>query len=562
MAERLRLGRRSKKARIPQTQEEKSAPLYVPPSTGHIDLQAVRRLMNEPTRRRFDVVLAAITAGAPPPSTMSARRGNIHADDCQRLCEGGVVRRADLTKPTRGVGIGFTVVEEKDGALRRRFIFWDPESNKWYQAEVGSEIRLGHVSDALRDVYHDVGTIRDGEGGFLGVRLPEEASPAYRFYDNQGDLWEMACLPVGISGAPELCQLIFGTIAGHPEYAAKQHVLHTTKPAAIRVHIDDIGVRHHRDDTVLVERFFAERSRLTGVRFKSSGVTGSPHYIFLGLLWDHDAKAIGLSDKLLRKLAEAKRLILEETLTYADLESLSGRLIYADCALGQLLAYRYFTMKAIRHVLRAADVAGAVCVMPEHLQRALLLWIDALSVKRMFPVRPLGNRQTAWLFTDASLKGWGAVLVTSAGKVFVIGKSWTLEHKSGDISYLEALAVSRATVTLAPTLRAEEVATLHVIVDNTSVEAAVRRGIARSPTVNWALLGGLLELKELSIGVTIRYIKSGDNPADCVSRGAPVNLDRLSVVVDRIRRQGGREARGFLPSTVTQSAKKNVIALG
>jgi hypothetical protein len=31
------------------------------------------------------------------------------------------------------------------------------------------------------------------------------------------------------------------TIAGHPEYAAKQHVLHTTKPAAIRVHIDDIG---------------------------------------------------------------------------------------------------------------------------------------------------------------------------------------------------------------------------------------------------------------------------------------------------------------------------------
>ena len=143
-------------------------------------------------------------------------------------------------------------------------------------------------------------------------------------------------------------------------------------------------------------------------------------------------------------------------------------------------------------------------------------------------------------------------------------------HKRGEsvrhweelLSYLEALAVSRATVTLAPTLRAEEVATLHVIVDNTSVEAAVRRGIARSPTVNWALLGGLLELKELSIGVTIRYIKSGDNPADCVSRGAPVNLDRLSVVVDRMRRQGGREARCF-PSTLTQSAKKNVIrALG
>jgi hypothetical protein len=129
------------------------------------------------------------------------------------------------------------VYEQKESAGqgkpkgRRRFIFWDEQANTWYQTTVGTQVALAHVADTLPDVHFDMGTVRDGEGGFLGVKLPEEASAAYRYYDTAGDLWELLCLPVGISGAPELCQTLFGTIAGHPDYAAPQHVLQTTQPS-------------------------------------------------------------------------------------------------------------------------------------------------------------------------------------------------------------------------------------------------------------------------------------------------------------------------------------------
>jgi hypothetical protein len=509
-------------------------------------------MVKEELRQRFDAVSSAIFSG--PPVASPAKVGNITNQDCMQLADGSVIRKADLKVKTRSVGVGFTVLEEKDGKLRRRFIFWDKAANRWYRSAVGSEIKLGHIADHLPHVQFDVGTVRDGEGGFLGIALPEEACAAYRFYDTSGQLWEMLCLPVGISGAPELCQTVFGAIAGHKDYAAPEHLLRTQHPAAIVVHIDDIGVRHAAADTAYIEQFYRQRELDTGVRFKPTDTTGVPRYVFLGLLWDHEARAVGLAEKFIRKLEDAKQELLAETLTFAGLESLTGRLIYGTCALGHLLAVRYLTMKSIRRVLRAADLPTAVAPVSDALVAQLLSWIDGLSVRRMHPVR---LRRAAWLFTDASTKGWGAILVTASGKTFVVGKSWRHTHKSGDISYLEALALSCAVSTLRQTLQREMIGVLHVIVDNTSVEAGVRRGLARSVTVNEGLLYGLLELKDLPVSVTVRYIKSGDNPADSVSRGDPVNLRRLSDVVGATMRQGGRASRAFLPHpTMTQSKSR------
>jgi hypothetical protein len=144
-----------------------------------------------------------------------------------------------------------------------------------------------------------------------------------------------------------------------------------------------------------------------------------------------------------------------------------------------------------------------------------------------------------WLYTDASLKGWGAMLLPDDGRFWVVGGSWSVVHNSGDISALEAAAISRAIDILLPTLRVFAKGTLNIVVDNTAVQAAVGRGLARSFAVNAALFPALRTLYDIGLALTIRYIATEKNPVDSVSRGLPVDMAKLGVEVESLRK-GGR----------------------
>ena len=62
-------------------------------------------------------------------------------------------------------------------------------------------------------------------------------------------------------------------------------------------------------------------------------------------------------------------------------------------------------------------------------------------------------------------------------------------------------------------------------------------------------------LRPLGIAVTARYIASGANPADCISRGEPVDWEKLSVAVEEVERLGGSACRAF-PKSTTKSHER------
>jgi hypothetical protein len=270
----------------------------------------------------------------------------------------------------------------------------------------------------------------------------------------------------------------------------------------------------------------------------------------LGLVWDHLTKTIGLSPKTVAKLQSAAEKLRDKTLTYSDLESLSGRLIYASGALGYCLAFRYLTMRDIRRVLRRAQNIHSMANITAWLSRKIQEWITVLvsGPAKYHPPSPGGR--TAWLFTDASLKGYGAILVTDIGQIWVCGKSWLhADHVSGNINWLESCAVSLAAQFFENTIREENIKCLHLVVDNSATQRAVERRCSRSILVSAAIVPGLKVFERLQVAITARYLCSGDNPADSISRGFEVNLPKLRVVVEQLQRKGGSEPEPIVLTT-------------
>jgi len=556
----LRLGRKSKKVRTPISPLEWAAPLHCHRPT--LVIERVLEIMEPKMAKRFRTLyrgLAHSQRKTPYPT-------GITKADADSYINGGAARLAsDL--PTTGYVKLLHVVEEKVAekkeatkeevaaavSLRRRLCKYCKRTNKWFMATFGSEINLGHPSQFLNDLFFECATIRDGHGGFANIPLTDEIAAAMRFFDEAGRLLEPTHLPAGHSASPELCHIIFSTLAGVPGYAKQSLSDKLNAKVSVRVWIDDIRVAHPKHLADKVAQHFEDMSKLCGVAWKpSTMVNAKEEYTFLGLVWNHKRKTVSLADKTRIKILDAYHSILDGTATYADIESFSGRLIFATGALQILMPRFYRCMKATRACLRRAQDPKDLAEVPRWLQWMYYHWVYTV-LSEPPPHKPLPGKQEAWLFTDASLQGWGAIFVTDDGRFYVVGGKWDKQYEPGDISALEATAIAEALKKLRESLIDMKMATIHIVVDNTAVQAAMRRGTARSLAVSDAVLPALIELKELGTAFTIQYLASKRNPADEVSRGEEIDVEKLSVEVGLLREGGkGGRCRTSPPMTTTQ----------
>jgi hypothetical protein len=120
------------------------------------------------------------------------------------------------------------------------------------------------------------------------------------------------------------------------------------------------------------------------------------------------------------------------------------------------------------------------------------------------------------LFTDASLTGFGAVLLRDAdGFIDTYAGKWNKSYSSGDINVLEMKALASAAAHW-PIL--SQASSLSVVMDNTSCTSTLKKGSAYSWSLNKALRDAL-RLLPADVPITIGYITSTLNPADALSRG-------------------------------------------
>ncbi|KAJ9436842.1 hypothetical protein DIPPA_22809 [Diplonema papillatum] len=412
---------RGKRTRLPGTEEEKKSPLHVD-SVPSMDVAVLRRRMNAPTRKRFDETWSRTFYPQTFPSKTSSPPGpsRFEAAHAFELEEHGIAERA--AGPGRDMNVPFTVVEEKErvGSTGWRF-----------------QLRLADFSP---------------------------------FSDGDGNWWQLTRLPIGHSCAPELMYTLASTTAGHPDYVDGKHAV--SSEVLVHVWVDNIRYAGPRNLVLKATSYpdaLAAEARITS---KAADTRNAAcRYEFLGVDWKHSDGTVGVSAKMQSRLQRAEESVRAGKMSAAEIKSLAGRLLHASAIAGVYVGEYYFALKFFR--LTNALNRGEKCldenvVLSHGLQRALPSWMQRVQRRRIVPVAAQSPKLA--VFVDASLDGWGGVLVdVDTNDMVVVGSCWNRVEKRLHINQLEAMAFERSVKAISPAYAGS---TVTVIVDNTSVQGA------------------------------------------------------------------------------------------
>ena len=266
-------------------------------------------------------------------------------------------------------------------------------------------------------------------------------------------------------------------------------------------------------------------------------------YTFIGVEFDHTTPSVRVADKTRRKLPSSS----PTSSSVSELGILVSRLIFAAGVVRKPLADYYMTIKWVNRQVNALNRGGddKLVEIPRSLRPQLAQWLaDAKTTLKLDRATPIADNNPDVLYTDASSHGYGAVLFMANGEIAISGAAWPadVDKTSGNMAALEAQAVSNAIEEFAQRLLVRKNVELRI--DNTSVVAAVRRAIARSPNVNDRIAPALRWLAQHDIAYTVSYVATGDNAADAPSRGQPsTSAEAVMHISNASRGEAGRVAR-------------------
>lgn len=511
--------RRGKRTRLPRTPEERASPLHVA-SVAPMRVDILRQRMKPEVRERFDYVWGVLFN--PELSSHACRcssTSSFSPDHAHLLSKHGIAQPAPSAGPLHNVP--FTVLEEKQSGTRQRFILWTEDANSLAEAAgYRAQVPLEHISSYLHAVNEECGATRDFRTGFYAVEIPFEARHLFRFVDSSGSWWELTRLPMGHTAAPEAMHTLAATAAGHQDYVQPEFLL---DDVLVHVWIDNIRYAGEKEkvrrataaldqtasDCVLTWKDEDSRSQATA-------------YEFIGVFWDHVNKKISVSQKLKSKLLETRHN-LRQQFTAGELETLGGRLLHASAVAGVFPGSFYFSLKYLRRITNALNRGrknpSSSVAIPPSVRASLEEWIDAVLRPRRLVQ---SSKSSVTAFVDASKTGWGGVIVAPTGELTILGSRWSPSEARLHINEQEALALSKVVSSLRGVAEGRPV---HLVVDNTTVKGVARKGAClKSPVLNDAVVSSLKDLQSMGCPMSIRWVKSEDNPADLPSRVPLANI--------------------------------------
>ena len=511
--------RRPKKSKLPSTDEERESPLHVdnvPP----LDLDAVRAMMSVARRKRFDDITELTFEPKMVKRKSSGRRSaSITKEFAEKLVACGVASHTD--RPGLMENVPFTVVESKKSGLRQRFILWTKQANEEL-IKVGykADVPLEHVSCYLDSVRGEVASCRDFRTGFYQIEIPMRSRRNFRFQDDEGRWFELTRLPMGHSCAPELMHSVAATLAGDVLYARPDLVV---KDVRVDVWIDNVryvggldAVRRRTDQ-------LDERAGSVSATWKpADSVDCGRQYDFLGVDFDHSKNRVQVSSRLRSKLEQTDL----GNMTAGDVELLMGRLMHASAVSAVSPGRFWFAVKHARRVINQINngrlAPEDVVLIPRSVKSELRLWINAAIGMRVMPAKAVKNR-TLTVFIDASLDGWGGVIVDENTKALnIVGERW-VQERGLHINILEAAALKNTLNALND--RCLKGWHLHIRVDNTTVMGAVRkRQCLKNELLNKYIVEAVEWLAGKTCSFDVRYVASKKNPADGPSRVSPLQM--------------------------------------
>ena len=224
------------------------------------------------------------------------------------------------------------------------------------------------------------------------------------------------------------------------------------------------------------------------------------------------------TDKADRWVADLDHALATDQLTPADARTLCGRLAWASSVVFGAVARPYAWP-----LHRRAEGGGPA--LSDRLRRALEWWAEFIqsSPERLIPLLP-SRRRRVILYTDAAGDGGvGLVARTPAGVVWSASRvpgavAARFRGRANAIVTFELLAAASALQWLCDDVGAEVL----LLVDNSSVEAVIRKGYSRTEDLHEAASGIWKTAAARCQLLTVARVASGDNPADEPSRsGGP-----------------------------------------
>jgi hypothetical protein len=526
-------------AHVPNTAAEHALPLQKVSGVLCYNMNNIRERANHKTASRLKQLqqwlyrppgMPADPHDASIPGVAVPRSKRCTPEDCEIRCAAGVIARVspadEEDRPSRAFVNAFSVVELRppapDGTSRdrRRAIDHPKEQNDAvYAAGYKSEVDLRHCSSYLGAVYQSCAVVADIHASFYGLELPRGARAYYRFRDCEGNLYEITRGMMGHTVMAEIQHLITCIVAGHPDYVIERYA---SPCPHVDVWIDNVRYSGTHAMVTRAREQLVEASRVCNVAMQCEQVATA--YDFIGIAFDHEARTVRIADKTLRKLPP----FIPSTMVARDLEGLIGRLIFSAAVRQEPLVNSWWTLKWARRVFnqlnRGTTKPSDIVTLNDSQQRGLQYWLSHAAQPHVVKRQLQGHEAT--LFTDATLGGWGAVLIFDNDRMIIAGNHFTGPQADGDISRKEAWAVVNALDAFAAALSA--VNRLNVFVDNTAVEAALRRGMPRADSLVDPIREAWLRVCGSDMSLFVARVSSEANPADEISRGARINISKVA----------------------------------
>lgn len=499
------------------------------------DLDAIRKTLNDDGRQQLDDAITAtfhperVCDITPDPNSVPVSHG-VPVSAFQRLVDDNVIERVSAAQqqqsPTKGGGRAFFVLETRareSGELfeRTRFIFWQRTLNAALKSPSSSyrvKVRMEYVKKYIRAIVEEAAATGDIASGFNHVVIPEFARPWFRIIDQANNLYQMRLLPQGVVTSVQIMEVITLALIGSPLVCNSTSVI---RGVNLSGYVDDFRIAGTPRRVQHAIDIIEQRAATFNVQLKSR-LSVSTKVTFLGIDFDHNSKTISISKKTLSKLPSR----FNESICAGDLHRAVARLIYCSAPLNINIGRFFFTMK---HVTKFCNKINnglidddTIVSLPNALRVSLQRWRDLVHEPvdlTNFDWTSAQRAPRCTLFTDASLHGWGAFLITSDGAVFIVGGAWRDAHllSSRQINWLEARAVRYAFQSFRGIIMHHRSVDLRI--DNTSVVSAMQRGRARAAAVHIEVVEPIEWLSSNGITVRTSYVESSNNPADPVSRG-------------------------------------------
>lgn len=301
--------------------------------------------------------------------------------------------------------------------------------------------------------YNDYMVSIDLKDAFFSIALHED-SKRLTCFEIDSIRYCYNVLPFGLTSSPRIFTKILKPVISYLR----------TSGIKITAYLDDIFICSYSYENI-VQSLNKTSSLLKSLGFsiniKKSNFIPSHKITHLGYIWDSSSMTISLPEEKINKIKQLCLKCSSNNNTLRQLSSLLGLMVSAGNAFKYApIFYRKFQF-CLLDGIKSCDDWETSWPLTEEAISDLNWWSDS-DLNSFCPVSLKEKSCDVSLFTDSSLKGWGASL--SSG--LITSGSWSRDDSSSHINFLELKAVELAILEFLPSLRGKKIS---IRSDNTSV---------------------------------------------------------------------------------------------